>query len=405
MREILVTAYDVNPYKGSESGLGWNLILQASKYNRVCAITRKNNRAEIERYILQEGICTENLKFRYFDLPYYLRFWKVGSRGATLYFYLWQMFITVFILKEKVSFDIVHNLNFSTDSIPSFLWVFGKPFVWGPINHHEKIRYDYIKGYGLMALLKDRFAWGIKCFFWRIDPFNRIARTRASKVLGGNTSVKKRLRLDDDKFILLPSSGASSFDLEPYKQRDSFNIIVAGRFVPLKGIDIAVSSFVRFLECNPDAEDATLTVIGSGPQETYLKFLAGKLIDGGKIIFINWITLDELIEYYKKSSVFLFPSHEGAGMVVVEAMSYGVPVICFDNYGPGELVDENSGIKLPYANYKQSVEGFSLALKELRRNTALRQKLADGARKKFEECYTWDKKGLLLRDVYEEVAS
>jgi glycosyltransferase involved in cell wall biosynthesis len=405
MKKILITAYDVNPYKGSESGLGWNLIFQASKYNRVCAITRKNNRDEIERYIRQEKICTENLEFCYFDLPYYLRFWKVGSRGSTLYFYLWQLFITVFVIKEKISFDIAHNLNFSTDSIPSFLWVLGKPFVWGPINHHEKIRYDYIKPYGIKSFLKDRLSWCVKCFFWRLDPFNKISRFRAVKVLGGNASVKRRLRLDDDQFVLLPSSGADHFDFAPQKQKEKFKIIVAGRFVPLKGVDVAINSFIKFIENNPDTDDATLTVIGSGPQEAYLRGLAGELVDAGKVTFISWIKLDELIEHYKESSVFLFPSHEGAGMVVVEAMSYGVPVICFDNYGPGELVDRGSGIKVPYANYQQSIEDFSFAVKRLYDDKMLRQELAVGARKRFEECYTWDKKGLLLRDIYEKVAS
>ena len=36
---ILATVYDINPYKGSESGTGWNLVKQISKYNKVIAIT------------------------------------------------------------------------------------------------------------------------------------------------------------------------------------------------------------------------------------------------------------------------------------------------------------------------------------------------------------------------------
>ena len=76
-KKILITAYDVDPYKGSESGFGWNMISQASRYNHIIAITRKNNRSRIEEYIKQNNICTDNLVFYYFDLPYYLRFWKL----------------------------------------------------------------------------------------------------------------------------------------------------------------------------------------------------------------------------------------------------------------------------------------------------------------------------------------
>ncbi len=40
---VLITAYAVNPYKGSEDGMGWNFILQAARFQRVVAVTRRNN--------------------------------------------------------------------------------------------------------------------------------------------------------------------------------------------------------------------------------------------------------------------------------------------------------------------------------------------------------------------------
>ena len=51
---ILITAYAVNPYKGSEDGTGWNLIYQAARKHRVVAITRKNNRTDIERFFREQ---------------------------------------------------------------------------------------------------------------------------------------------------------------------------------------------------------------------------------------------------------------------------------------------------------------------------------------------------------------
>ena len=69
-----MTAYDINPYKGSESGTGWNFVLQAASYNRVIAITRKNNKPNIEKYIEEFGIEISNITFYYYDFPYYLRF-------------------------------------------------------------------------------------------------------------------------------------------------------------------------------------------------------------------------------------------------------------------------------------------------------------------------------------------
>ena len=83
MRKILVSTYAVNPYKGSEDGMGWNYISQVARFNKVIAITRKNNRPHIESFIKESpNKLYENMEFLYFDTPYWTRFWKRGGRGA-----------------------------------------------------------------------------------------------------------------------------------------------------------------------------------------------------------------------------------------------------------------------------------------------------------------------------------
>ncbi len=77
MKTILITAYAVNPYKGSEEGTGWNLICQAARFKKIIAVTRKNNRGDIERYM--QGNPQEifsHIHFLYVDLPKWMIFWK-----------------------------------------------------------------------------------------------------------------------------------------------------------------------------------------------------------------------------------------------------------------------------------------------------------------------------------------
>jgi hypothetical protein len=90
-KTILASCYAVNPYKGSEDGMGWNFIYQIARHNKVIAVTRKNNRAAIEKYMQNNpDMVYQNISMLYFDLPYWMRFWKKGSRGAMLYYYLYQ---------------------------------------------------------------------------------------------------------------------------------------------------------------------------------------------------------------------------------------------------------------------------------------------------------------------------
>jgi len=53
---ILITAYAVNPYKGSEDGIAWNIISQIASHNKVIAITRKNNEAAINQYLAENPL-------------------------------------------------------------------------------------------------------------------------------------------------------------------------------------------------------------------------------------------------------------------------------------------------------------------------------------------------------------
>ena len=97
-KTILATCYAVNPFKGSEDGMGWNFVYQIARFNKVIAITRENNRVAIEKFMAQNpDPIYQNITYMYFDLPYWMRFWKKGGRGAMLYYTMWQKGIVSFI--------------------------------------------------------------------------------------------------------------------------------------------------------------------------------------------------------------------------------------------------------------------------------------------------------------------
>ncbi len=100
-----------------------------------------------------------------------------------------------------------------------------------------------------------------------------------------------------------------------------------------------------------------------------------------------------------------FPSHEGAGMVIAEALSFGLPILCFNNFGPGELVDDTCAIRINYSNYKKSLTDFSEALLLVYQNKALYEALCKGALIKFNNEYDWNIKGRQLKNIYNKILS
>jgi len=404
MSTILMTAYDINPYKGSEAATGWNFLLQIARFNKVVAITRENNQVPIEQYIQEHNIDTSNIELYYYDFPYWLRFWKRGARGSSLYFYLWQMFMPLFVKNQKLKFDIAHNVNFHADAFPTFLWALGKPTIWGPINHNEKIPKEYL--HSQKEYVKDRLKWMMKNVNWNIDPFMLLAKRNVNVVIGGNRSVQKRLSIAEHKFIQMSQVASETVEITSNTNSSKvFNVLLVGRFLTIKSFDVALISYDKFYNALNDTEKSNvkLTIIGQGPLEKNLKDIWSQLVSKKSIEFIGWVDKDKMNTYYQDANVFLFPSHEGAGMVVAEAMSHGLPVVCFDNFGPGELIGDEVGIKIPYVNYDESITLFASALDRLYNDKNFYEQLSENAVKRFEDSYTWNAKGLILTNLYKEL--
>ncbi len=394
---VVVVAYAINPYKGSEDGTGWNWVKQASVNNHIIAITRKNNREAIERFQKEErGISAE---FLYYDLPTWARFWKRGSTGALPYYLLWQLFIPLFIKKKIAHYDIIHQLNFHNDWTPTFSWLLKKPVIWGPIGHHTKIPKQFISPfYKKKEYWKDRFTWAIKNYFWKIDPFLKISRAKAKQILCINSeSVVNK----NSAFDIVPAVACKPLSNEHVKS-ENFIALSVGRFVPLKGMDIAIRSFARFANqlSKEEQKEIGLKVVGKGPYKKELKELIEQEKASEYIEIIEWMPRDKLMELFQVCSLYLFPSHEGAGMVVMEALAAGLPVICFDNDGPGEFINDSCGKKVPYGEFEKCHNEFSQHLLDLFRDREALSAMSEAAKKHHRENHQWEHRGQSIDSIY-----
>ena len=406
MKTILATTYAVNPYKGSEDGMGWNYVLQIAKNNKVIAITRENNQNAIEKYMDEHpNVLYKNIAFLYFDLPYWMRWWKKGGRGAMLYYWMWQKGVIGFVTKQNLTFDIAHNLNFHNDWTPSYLWKLGKPFVWGPVGHHPLIPAQYLSKYSIKHLLKDRFTWLVKNYFWKYSTSLRNTTKNADFVWCMNESVPERLHLKPSQYEIIPSVASQDFGYLPYEHSNKFTFISVGRLVPLKGFDLTLQAFAVFYHTLSEIEKANteLLIVGSGPEEKRLIKMAADLKISENVQFIIWMERAELMKIFKQAQVFLFPSHEGAGMVVPEALSFGLPVVCLDNCGPGSFITNQCGIKILEDDYQCTVINLSQAIKNLYKDKTLYANMRHEARVQFEKVFHWDRRGEQLAKIYKNL--
>ncbi|PTT77952.1 MULTISPECIES: glycosyltransferase [unclassified Chryseobacterium] len=404
---ILATCYAINPYKGSEDAMGWNFVYHIARFRKVFVVTRENNKTHIEKYMKENpDPLYQNMNFLYFDLPYWMRFWKKGGRGALLYYYLWQRGIVSFVKKQKVDFDIAHNVNFHNDWTPSFLWKLKKPLVWGPVGHHPLIPKQYLKDYSQKYFLKDRLTWMVKNFFWKLSPSLKKTVQYSNHIWCMNSGVPEKLKVKKDQYSLYPSVASEDFyQKDEVAVKSDFAVISVGRFVPLKGFDLTIRSFIQFISRLSEEEKAKckLILVGTGEQKQFYKDLIQQNNAENYIEIIEWIDRRELMKMYEKASVFLFPSHEGAGMVVPEALSFGLPVVSLQNEGPGEFITEKCGFTIPQQEYDQTVTELSDALMKLFSDKDLQHKMSIEARKHYLDRFSWEKRGDHLNTIYNQI--
>ncbi|KOY87016.1 hypothetical protein AD998_13465 [bacterium 336/3] len=405
MKTILATAYAINPYKGSEDGMGWNFVLQIARFNRVIVVTRENNQATIGKF-MQENPAEiyQNIQFLYFDLPYWMRFWKKGGRGAMLYYWMWQKGVVNFIKQKKLHFDIAHNLNFHNDWTPSYLWKLQKPFVWGPVGHHSPIPKEYLKPYSFKYQIEEKGKWLIKKLFWRFSNALKNTIDKANHIICMNSKVASHLNLQDN-FSVIPSVATQDYGMGYQKDQKQFTLISVGRLVPLKGFDLTIQAFHEFIRTlsEKEAQKCRLLIVGSGKEEDLYKKMVYDCGLDKQVQFINWINRIDLMEIYKSSSAFLFPSHEGAGMVVAEALSFGLPVICLKNEGPGEFIDESCGFAITPTNYKDTIQNLAKSILKIFKDKKIYASASHQARNLFETKFHWNIRGEQLQKIYQSL--
>lgn len=406
---VLVTTYAVNPYKGSEDGMGWHFILQIARYQRVIAVTRANNQPAIDRYWDEHPDLDQfrqRVQFLYFDWPAWLRFWKKGPLLSMIYYYGWQLSLALWLRRKKLPVDLVHNVNFHNDWTPTFLWLLGKPLIWGPVGHHPPIPPAELRIHGRKAWLQDRLLWTMKRAFWTLDPWLRQSKRRAAHVLCMNEAAAEALQLAPNRYSIVPSVASPPVGPAPVAT-DLFRVLSVGRFVALKGFTTTVRAFAQFYhQLTPSERLRTrLTLVGSGPAEPLIRRLIAQERIGHCTELINWLPKDEVAACYRSASVFLFPSHEGAGMVVAEAMSYGLPVICWANEGPGRFVHPDSSLRVPDHDLAAGATQMADHLSALLRQPAYYQHERRLALHRFETAFDWSVRGEQLYQIYQTVLS
>jgi glycosyltransferase involved in cell wall biosynthesis len=407
MSRILLSAYCCIPNGGSEYDIGWNWVkCVAASGHEVTVFTRTFDRNRIEAALGSE----KGVQFVFHDLPPFLQRLYRLPFGNYVYYLLWQHTAArrAAELHTAKKFDQVQHITWGSFRVPSFMGKLGIPFVFGPVGGGEDTPRRLRGGLGWRGRTKDALR-RISNSLLSIDPLMRSTYKSAREILVTTPETLEKIpRKYRWKARVQPAVGIDAGNTRHKStnvafgygrtKRKKMRALYAGRLLPWKGLHLALRAIAKACAGGQHVE---LTLIGSGPDEARLKRLAQRLGVGECVRWVPRVTRAELLRILSDFDVLLFPSlHDSGGMVVLEALSCGLPVICLDLGGPSLFVDQSCGrvVSTTAQDERGVVEQIAKFLSELATDRNLLEQLSESARQRAHS-FTWETH---VRAVYAE---
>lgn len=317
--------------------------------------------------------------------PAYLAFeWRV-----------WRQFRSAL---AQGAYDLVHRLTPMSPTIPSPIAQWSRvPFVLGPLNGGLPWPAAYRR-----ELYREREHLSRLRSLFRLLPFHRSTYARARVILAAFqhtiVDLPPASRADALEY---PEVGIDPALFHPplhKRPRGLITFLFAGRLVPYKCCDVLIEAFAR----SDALRRHRLVIVGEGPEKPMLERMVETSGLTACVEFLGWKSQAVVADLMRSADVFAFPSIRelGAG-VVVEAMASGCVPVVVDYGGPGGLVDDASGLRVPLGAKPELAAAFRDALESLAADPERIARLSRAGAARALASYSWEAKAEKMLEVYD----
>ncbi|MGF1542548.1 MAG: glycosyltransferase [Pleurocapsa sp.] len=182
---------------------------------------------------------------------------------------------------------------------------------------------------------------------WTIGRYSRERLTKANDIKSDRVSI---LPCVVDETVFTPGEKPQAL-ITKYGLENSRVLMTVARLWSgdiYKGVDVTIRALPQILQVFPEVK---YLVIGRGDDLPRLQTLAQDLEVSDRVIFAGFVPTAELVDHYRVADAYIMPSQEGFGIVYLEAMACGKPVLSGDADGSLDpLQDGNLGWRVPHRN-------------------------------------------------------
>lgn len=299
------------------------------------------------------------------------------------------------LVAEMGEFDIIHAHDWIVAFAARALkHAYRKPLV-STIHATE-----YGRNYGLhndMQRYISSVEWWLTYESWKVICNSNYMRSE----------IKNVFQLPDDKICVIPNGinidkfGCVEKDMEFRRNYAADNekiVFCVGRLVQEKGVHVLVDAVPKVIS---KYNDVKFVIAGKGPQLDYLRDKAWNMGIADRIYFTGYISDENLAKMYKCANISVFPSlYEPFGIVALEGMVAGTPVVVSDTGGLGDIIEHGvDGMKAAPGNSDLLAD----CILELLFRPDFAESIKEKATNKVERMYTWDLITEKTLKIYSEV--
>lgn len=414
---VVVVAIACAPYGGSEGKVGWEGVLAISTFARVRVLTSGHNRSSWEK-ARTEGLVPHGVSVQFLGTD---RDWhsnRLVARGQSWQRYLAFMREVKRILPQLIQNhrpDLIHHLTYATWRVPSIVWQFGIPSIWGPIGGSGEIP----KAFRPSLSKATRFLETIRR--WHTGKVARSRKFRGamektSLVIAANQETRDLLApyRKDKPLQVLPVAYLSGEKIRKFRQSATrrsdqsasseglpLRLFAGGNIEGRKGVAFALKALARV---KAEGVRFHYTVAGGGPDIANLKTLMESLGLAEDVTFHPGYRGDEYIEQLGKTDIFLLPSfRETLGMTCQEAILCGCYPVVADISAQGEMSRIAGITGASVASEEALVSEMATSILEFAREpTRMRQKAEEGSIK-LAELFSEERYIKTLREGYSSI--
>jgi glycosyltransferase involved in cell wall biosynthesis len=413
---ILVEAFACQPDAGSEPGFGWHFPLEFAKRGHdVTVVTTERWRAEIEAAVAALG-SDPTPRFVFVPQrtwPLALRLgWTVGS-GIQYLLWLWEAARATRLLHEERRFDVLHHVTYGSLVGGSFLWRVddrdAPALVLGPLGGGQTAPRAFSSIFG-RHWREEALRNLVMARLWPLAWHAVIAARRSSAVLCTNLEtgrLARRMgarRVERVLDVTVPADFAPPGPPRRGGDARGVTVLWLGRIMPRKGLPLAVMALERVPRLLGGVLDVRLEIVGGGVNEEieaeFREWLAGRA-GSERVTLSGRVPFAEVGAAYERADIFVFPSlRDSTGNQLLEAMAYGLPVVCLDHQGARELVTDAAGVRVSVTDVDGTVDGLARAIATLASDPERRRTMGKAAQAAA-RAYTWDAKAEAVLRVFD----